>query len=452
MISLIKASPSLQKMNNLRKTNNRRRKTIDIEGARHPPLEVGVFCETDPLKRVSIWGLPGNEAYLAQFLPKNVSLFTSNFDVFKARQEYSRARSLLKLNGVELVEIKEVVADSLLERGRGKDFPQTKEDMIEALTQRAFSFNEKFRLRLTPNWRIIKKVLEEDISDLGLKRALILNGVLCLSEDLPMANVVFARDQTCVIGNHLVFSRMTWKIRQPEVDLYRLAYENLGLKDIYLLEKKSSFLEGGDVIVFQRTCYIGVGIRTTQEAALEIFEILHQAGDSEVENFVIVADPQQEKIRETARRTDNRPETECMHLDTFWMPTVDFTIVCCLEEARKRFARLIDFNQKGKAYVTQEIPFTDYLNELRVRIIDVAKNEQVNHGVNFLDLDERKVITSLSSNHSVLRDMKKIGIEIISGDISELTKAGGGIHCLTSALYRTSNENKRVERDVFVTR
>lgn len=425
-------------MDNSRERDNRRdrRRNPDLEDTRRSPLEVGVFCETAPLKKLSLWGPPGNEALLAQYLPKEISLFVSNFDVFEARREYSRLKSLLEENGIALIEIRRIVANRLIkERGR-EVFPQTKEETIEAVVQRAIFFGKKYRVESVVDKQSIRQIFEEDISDLGLKRAIALNSILCLEEELPMANIVFAKDQISVIGNHLFFSKMAWEIRQPEVELYELAYEALGLKNVHFLEKKNSSLEGGDVIVFRGTCYIGTGIRTTQEAALEVFEKLRQAGDRGIENFVIVANPEQEKKREKAKRTGEKPEIKCMHLDTFWMPASEDVIICCLEEARKRIARLVDFDQEGSAFIAQETPFTDYLDKLGVKIVNVSHKEQVNHGTNFINLANRKAVISLSSNSSILMEMNKKGIETIPADIFELAKAGGGVHCLTSALLR----------------
>jgi len=55
---------------------------------------------------------------------------------------------------------------------------------------------------------------------------LALGYVLAIEPEIPLANMFYARDQSNVLGETVIFGRMRWPIRRPEVPLYQRAYQN----------------------------------------------------------------------------------------------------------------------------------------------------------------------------------------------------------------------------------
>jgi N-dimethylarginine dimethylaminohydrolase len=70
-------------------------------------------------------------------------------------------------------------------------------------------------------------------------------------------------------------------------------------------------------------------------------------------------------------------------------------------------------------------------------IIDVPFEDTINLGCNFMSLGRDRVIVPKSSR-ALIQQLRAHGFEVAEVDMSEISKTGGGIHCMAQALRRAA--------------
>lgn len=393
-------------------------------------MPLGVFEETGELRTVLLWGAPGAEAALGQLLPTNQSLFYDSFDVPLARGEFENAHELLKKEGVEVILVKDLFAESIREKEAG----QTADNLILELRKFAEETYEKNKdkpiladLDEVRDW--IRKSIEADVASYGENAAVIINSTLSLGQSLPMANVIYARDQSNLMGKTWVWSSMRWQIRQPEVSLYKGILEHAGLIDSNLkavtVSSKDAWFEGGDGIVFKGNCYIGVGGRTNIKGVLEVAD---QILDQDMRLFIPL-----DKGRDASELT----EMDAMHLDTIWMPCGENDVVACMPEVERRCVVEVTKNKKGDLEAKETGSFLEHLDSLGVNILEIDKEEQLNFAPNFLNLGKNKIVLSLPTTEGGLAaKLAKRGKTVYNANLLNITRGYGGLHCMSAPIRR----------------
>ncbi len=79
----------------------------------------------------------------------------------------------------------------------------------------------------------------------------------------------------------------------------------------------------------------------------------------------------------------------------------------------------------------------DWLRKKGFEFVDVGFNEAKNLGVNLVALGNRKVL-SMSGSVKLNEKLRSMGYTVFAPDMSMFTLGGGGVHCLSQALKRTS--------------
>jgi len=391
--------------------------------------ENGVFEETAKLEKVMMWGSPGTEAVLGQLIPPSISCFYSDFNVPGARDEFEKARSLIESKGVEVVPVQDTWAKQIeaggikaslslgqLKKGlysRGVDYYETYKDGDEPISD----------LNVL-DW--IEPLLEEDITRYGENAAIVMNERLSLSESLPLSNVMYARDQSNMLGSTLVWSSMRHEIRQPEVELYKQILTQDGVVEngsVQVGEK--GLFEGGDGIVNNGIVYVGVGGRTNLRG-------VEQMARSIIE---------QDKLRlmvvfDHKRDAGVDGEMEAMHLDTFWMPSAKNEVVACPEEVARRTVFELRVDSNGNLCTGDISSFAEHLKDRGIDFVPISKKEQESHASNFLNLGNNEIIQSLPIDSSLRKELESRGATTYSADLFNITKGYGGLHCMTAALRR----------------
>jgi N-dimethylarginine dimethylaminohydrolase len=77
----------------------------------------------------------------------------------------------------------------------------------------------------------------------------------------------------------------------------------------------------------------------------------------------------------------------------------------------------------------------EWLKHKGHEIIDVPFQDTMALGCNFMSLGRKRVIVPKSSQ-TLIRQLRQRGYEIAEVDMSEISKTGGGIHCMAQALRR----------------
>ncbi len=70
-------------------------------------------------------------------------------------------------------------------------------------------------------------------------------------------------------------------------------------------------------------------------------------------------------------------------------------------------------------------------------IIDVPFRETMALGCNFMSLGADRVITPTACP-TLIKALRARGFEVVDLDMSEISKTGGGIHCMAQALRRVA--------------
>jgi arginine deiminase len=349
-----------------------------------------------------------------------------------ARNEFADAQAIIEANGTDIVMVKDLFAKMVDEMSLEpeNDF----NSLREKLFAKAESFHEKYKgqgisaIKKVKRW--IDPILKEDVDKYGERAAIYMNEVLSLKNELPLANVLYARDQSNLMDNTFVWSSMRHQIRQPEVHLFRTVLNYHGVLNANGIEQVQvsgteavGKFEGGDGIVSNGIVYIGVGGRTDKEGVLQIAESILTKGG----RLMIPVDEE--------RSSHEKNEMDTMHLDTMWMPIGVNEVVACMKEVKRR--RILEVvGEPGSYKIVDRGSFADHLKERGYDVVPLTKREQEKFAPNFLNLGNRTVVLSLADGNNLTAELGKRGITVLNADLKQITKGFGGLHCMTAAIKR----------------
>ncbi|MEP6896226.1 MAG: arginine deiminase family protein [Chloroflexota bacterium] len=408
-----------------------------------------IFDETHPLQEVLVWGEPGIEALLGQLLPKSKSLFFSYYEVLEARKEFRHLQLLVENEKIQFTLAKDALAKRL-ERKEFPNEPRTVKELENLLMQRAGEYYEVYREAKIRDFRNegihgdieevyiqiqkdLKQILQEDIQSYGETATIRLNYLLSLKHELPLSNIFYGRDQSQALADKLVLSILKWRIRKPEVVVFKEALLELGYGDS-LVEIEEGTLEGGDIAVLADTCYIGVGARTSFRAVKDLH--LKIGSYLEKQGMQIMAVVNQRHEEEAS--TEDIPTEEhmrIMHLDMFWIPLAPDLVMAYGTEIDQR--EVIRVSSDSGNLVTENLgSFREFHAKKGIEIMEISKQEQENFATNLLNLGNKTVIVALSKNTRVIGELEKRGYRVLSAELNKLVGGYGATHCLTAPIRR----------------
>jgi len=85
-----------------------------------------------------------------------------------------------------------------------------------------------------------------------------------------------------------------------------------------------------------------------------------------------------------------------------------------------------------------EPALVDWLKAKGHDIVDVPFQDTMNLGCNFMSLGRDRVIAPKASG-ILIQQLRARGFEVAAVDMSEISKTGGGIHCMAQALRRDAS-------------
>lgn len=408
-----------------------------------------VFSETDVLEEVLVWGEPGCEALLGQLLPKTRSLFFSYYEVPQARAEFRRMQGLIEGEGVTVTRAKDAAA-SLLKNKEITDGPSNLRELKAELLSRAgelYELHHEHKSRELEREGIrhniadiysqvktdISAILEEDADMYGETAAVRLNHVLSLSHPLPLANIIYGRDQTQALTDRILLSSLRWDIRQPEVNIYKEALLELGYHESIVPVERGT-IEGGDIAILDDTCFIGVGARTSYAAAKDVCRKIGPLLDRHgIQIVAVINKRHEEEAANYGAPTDEH--MHIMHLDMFWIPLADDLVMAYGDEVDQR--TVVRMTRNSNQLITEELgSLRVFLAAKGIDIINVTREEQENFATNLLNMGNRTLMVSLSRNKRVLAELEARGYRILNAEITKLVNGYGAVHCLTAPVRR----------------
>ncbi len=390
---------------------------------------LGVFEETAELKKVLMWGAPGTETVLGQLLPVKVSCFQRQFNLPKARAEFENVENILAAQGVEVIMVKDLLAKMI--EGLGLKPKLSYENLRKKIERRARFYGKKYGKKAKIggedplDW--LDLVLEADVKKYGRATATLVNEIVSLRDELPLSNLLYARDQSNLLGKTQVWSAMQHQIRQPEVHLFKAVlnfselFDSRGIEQVQICGRGR--FEGGDGIANDGIFYVGAGGRTNKEGVLQASESIISKGG----RVMMVHD---------AERDGGSNEMDAMHLDTFWMPVGKNMVVACEEEVKRRKIFEVEGDPLTGLKLVDKGWFMDHLEKRGVELIPLTKDEQLAYAPNLLNLGRKRIILSLAEGNRLTGELQKRGFEVFNADLKEITKGYGGLHCSTAAISR----------------
>lgn len=206
-------------------------------------------------------------------------------------------------------------------------------------------------------------------------------------------NAVFARDFGGCVREGYILGRFTKSMRDDERTDYEQKMVELGIPKVAEIEE--GYFEGGDFMFLdEKTIAVGMFDRSDLVGVNSMEEQLKPYG------YEVIGVP---------------GKSAYLHLDM------------CFNLVTDKLALAY------KAGLPNE--FLSLLEEKGIEIIDIEENAIFTHGCNVQALGNNKVI-ALSHNKLINDQIALKGVEVISLDITEILKAGGGPHCMTFPLLR----------------
>lgn len=210
--------------------------------------------------------------------------------------------------------------------------------------------------------------------------------------DLTMQ--VYSRDSSVMTPYGAFITAMSQWWRRGENYAAIRAYEKLGIP-IYDMVTAGTF-EGGDFNVIEEGCVlIGCGEARTNEAGARQVAQWFEAEGWEVRLAFI--------------------DEYYVHIDLMVVPIADKLTAVCLDCTDPEIVAWL----KTKGHEIIDVPFPDTMNL----------------GCNLMSLGRDRVIAP-SSSRTLIENLEARGFEVAAVETAEISKTGGGIHCMAQALRR----------------
>ena len=418
-------------------TNNGKIIKIYIGGDTVNNLSINVYSEIGKLKKVLLHR-PGRE--LENLMPEYLDrlLFDDIPYLEIAQQEHSVFANIFIENGIEVVYLEDLVAESLVNDEVKSKFIDEYIEEAGIKEDRETGILKEYFLSFSSDGEMVFKMMEgirkseiKDYKGPGLVDFLSNQYPFIID---PMPNLYFTRDPFAAVGNGVSIHRMLTETRNRETlfGKYIFNYNPIyrGTKLFYDRTEDYS-LEGGDILVLNHeTIAVGISQRTNPNA-IEKFANLVLTEESSFKKVLAIDIPKNRAF---------------MHLDTVFT-MVDYDKFTIHPNIKSEIAVYILKKTDGKINITEERGSLEDVLEKELNIDKVklikcggnsvvdASREQWNDGSNTLCISPGEVIV-YSRNYVTNKILQDEGIKTYIMPSSELSRGRGGPRCMSMPLVR----------------
>ena len=402
-------------------------------------MAINVKSEIKPLKKVLLHR-PGRE--LLNLTPDTLErLLFDDIPFLKvAQQEHDAFAKILRDNGVEVVYLEDLAAETI------SQCPDLKQKFLEQFITEGGVLVPEYRealLKLFNSYKDNKELILKTME--GVKYGELelnsdsLNSKLNDDSELildPMPNLYFTRDPFASIGKGVSLNRMYSVTRNRETiysDYIFKHHNDYKGKVPYFYERDNQFhIEGGDILnLNDKVLAIGISQRTQAAAIDQIAKNVFASADSTIETVLAF------KI----------PETRAfMHLDTvFTQIDYDkFTIHPNIMGPLEVYELTKDGDKIKIKLLTDTLKaiLEKYLGVPDVKLIKcggedriAAEREQWNDGSNTLCIAPGVIIV-YERNDVTNELLKRAGLKVLEMPSAELSRGRGGPRCMSMPLVR----------------
>lgn len=266
-------------------------------------------------------------------------------------------------------------------------------DIGTAFYQNNPKIQEHVRQGTLPSERSLVSEIEEFVAVLQREDVTVYR-----PHNLPETMQIFTRDIAFVIGDRLVKATMKRENRRVEYAGISHVIDQID-RERLLCPPAEAFIEGGDVILYDKTIFVGLSDRTNPAGA----------------NFLRQAFPEKEIII-LATTVTNEPQTNILHLDCAFQPLGSGQAIFYPE----------GFSQRPDAIY-------DLFGERN--LICISNQEMVEMFPNIFSLSPDVVISE--QNFTRLNsELRRRGFTVIEVPYANVSKLGGLLRCSTLPLRR----------------
>ena len=403
-------------------------------------MAINVRSEIKPLKKVLLHR-PGKE--LLNLTPDTLGrLLFDDIPFLKvAQQEHDAFAQILKDNGVEVVYLEDLAAETI------GQCPDLRKKFIEQFIVEGGVYTEEYQKALfeffdayKDNKELILKTMEGvRYGELKVSSESLVTKINDDKDELildPMPNLYFTRDPFASIGNGVSMNRMYSVTRNRETIYadYIFKYHNdYKGKVPYFYERDNNFhIEGGDILnLNDKVLAIGISQRTESAAIDKIAKNVFASADSTIETILAFRIPSSRAF---------------MHLDTVFTQidydkfTIHPNIMGPLE--------VYELTKNGDKVEIKLLTDTlkaileKYLGVPDVKLIKcggedriAAEREQWNDGSNTLCIAPG-VIVVYERNDVSNALLREAGLKVLEMPSAELSRGRGGPRCMSMPLLR----------------
>ena len=397
---------------------------------------INVKSEYGKLKKVLLHR-PGKETENIAPSTYEELLFDDAYFLEQAQKEHDMFADTLRNNGVEVVYLEDLVAETLSVSEEIKNsfleefIYEAKIDKKSRLFPVVLKYLKSFKNQKELVLKMMAGVRYDELENSGKKSlSEISTSVLFVLK--PMPNLVFTRDPFSSIEHGISLHTMRYETRKRETlfayYIFKYHPEYKGTTKYYNRTRSSS-LEGGDVMILnEETIAVGISQRTEAQSIEKLAEKLFLEGNSNIKTIYAFDIPK---------------GRSWMHLDTVFtqIDKNKFSIfnnyefdVFKIEKTKEDME--IKTLKKNISEIMEEV-FGEEVTLIVCGNGDplISEREQWNDGSNVLAIAPNTVIT-YNRNYVTNKALRDHGVNVIEINSSELSRGRGGPRCMSMPLQR----------------